>query len=82
MSVSEEYSSPTWFLDSDSPVVIELATRAVGDAKSDVDKAVRLYYAVRDGVRYDPYVMTLERERYRASTVAALPAAYCIQKSN
>jgi transglutaminase-like putative cysteine protease len=82
MSSPDEYLRPTWFLDSDSPRVVELATRAVGEAKTDIDKAVRLYYAVRDGVRYDPYAMTLEPRHYRASEVAALPAAYCIQKSN
>jgi transglutaminase-like putative cysteine protease len=82
MSVPDEYLRPTWFIDSDSPSIVELANRAVGDAKTDLDKAVRLYYAVRDGVRYDPYAMTLEPRHYRASEVAAMPAAYCIQKSN
>ena len=72
---------PTWFLDSDSAPVRELAERAVGDRASDIDKAVALYYAVRDGIRYDPYAMSADPHRYRASTVTTLPAAYCIQKS-
>ena len=72
---------PTWFLDSDSAPVRELAERAVGDRASDIDKAVALYYAIRDGIRYDPYAMSADPHRYRASTVATLPAAYCIQKS-
>ena len=35
---------------------------------SDRDKALRLYYAVRDGLRYDPYNTPMKREAYRAST--------------
>src|SRR4029077_7296996 len=72
---------PTWFIDSDAAPVREFAERAADDARTDVEKAVALYYAVRDGVRYDPYAISAERASYRASTVATLPAAYCIQKS-
>jgi transglutaminase-like putative cysteine protease len=75
------YLRPTWFVDSDSPRVREFAARAVGDRTGDIDKAVALYYAIRDGIRYDPYAMSADPQRYRASTVATLPAAYCIQKS-
>ncbi len=81
MTDLDPYLRPTWFIDSDAPVVRELAERAVEGAATDLEKAVRLYYAVRDGVRYDPYVMSHERESYRASIVAGLPAAYCIQKA-
>jgi transglutaminase-like putative cysteine protease len=75
------YLAPTWFLDADSPEVAAFALRAVGDATSDVDRAVRLHYAIRDGIRYDPYLSSHEPDRYRASTVAELPAAYCVQKA-
>lgn len=71
----------TWFVDSDAASVREFAERTVAGATSDVDRAVALYYAVRDGIRYDPYAMSAEPDDYRASTVVALPAAYCIQKS-
>lgn len=75
------YLAPTWFIDSDAPLIRERALEATRGRTNDLDKAVALYYAVRDGVRYDPYVMSHERERYRASVVAELPAAYCIQKA-
>ena len=78
----DPYLQPTWFIDSDAPPVREFAERGVGGAQGDVEKAVALYYAVRDGVRYDPYVIkVIDRESYRASTITTLPAAYCIQKS-
>ncbi len=75
------YLEPTWFLDSDSPETHAFATRAVGDAKSETDRAVRLYYAVRDGIWYSPYALTLDPKGYKASTVAASRSAFCVQKA-
>jgi transglutaminase-like putative cysteine protease len=76
------YLEPTRFLDCDRPPVREFADRAVASAPdADVDRAIALYYAVRDGIRYDPYAMSTDPELYRASVVAELPAAYCIQKA-
>ena len=42
---------------------------------------MRLFYLVRDGIRYDPYSITTDPGDYRASTVLAQPAAYCIPKA-
>jgi transglutaminase-like putative cysteine protease len=60
------YLAPTPFLDADHASVRRLAAEAKGGP---VERAVHLYYAVRDGLRYDPYSMTLERDTYRASSV-------------
>src|SRR5688572_19021855 len=75
-----EFLRPTPFLDSDHARVSTLAEREAG-AGSDRERAVRLYYAIRDGVRYDPYTMALREEEYRASRIAEMPAAYCTQKA-
>ncbi len=72
---------PTWFLDSDSPEVATFATQAVGDATDPADKAVNLFYAVRDGYRYDPYGMERGRAAFKASHVAGLDTAWCVTKS-
>jgi transglutaminase-like putative cysteine protease len=77
----EPYLRPTWFLDSDSPVVVRYAEEAIGDASTDREKTVRLFYRVRDGIRYNPYLWSVEREAYRASTIAEVPAAFCIPKA-
>jgi len=81
MSVLELYLQPTKFLDSDSRAVRDFAARATEGATGEIAKAVALYYAIRDGIRYDPYVMATDPEPYYASVVAGLPAAYCIQKA-
>lgn len=44
------------------------------------DNAIRLFYAVRDSIRYDPYAIRLEPETYRASYVLEAGRGYCVQK--
>ena len=42
---------------------------------------MRLYYAVRDGLRYDPYNTPMKREAYRASTTLGAGHGYCVNKA-
>ncbi|HKY78057.1 MAG TPA: transglutaminase-like domain-containing protein [Acidimicrobiia bacterium] len=70
------------FVDSDHPDVIAFAKEATAGATTDREKAVALFYAVRDGIRYDPYVISSEgSEAYLASTVLRDGVSYCIPKS-
>src|ERR1043166_6878812 len=70
------------FVDSDHPDVIAFATEATAGATTDREKAVALFYAVRDGIRYDPYVIASDDpETYRASTVVRAGVSYCTPKS-
>ncbi len=80
--VGPEYLKPTEFLDFNVPEVRQFAADAVGDAEDAVEMAVRLYYAVRDSIRYDPYRVDLERETYKASHLLEVKAGYCIPKAN
>jgi transglutaminase-like putative cysteine protease len=75
------YLSPAEYIDSDHPRVREKA-REIVDAKPDpVERARLLYRAVRDGIRYDPYVDFTDRETYRASSVLKAGHAYCVGKA-
>jgi transglutaminase-like putative cysteine protease len=47
---------PTRFIDSEDPKVIEYALSKTSSEKSDKQKVVDLYYAVRDEILYDPYI--------------------------
>ena len=76
-----EYLQSTRFLDSDSDAVRRFAQQAAGSETSDLGRAVRLFYAVRDGIRYDPFAMRLEPGIYVASHVLATKSAYCIPKA-
>lgn len=75
------YLKPTAYLDHDSPAVQAFVEEAVGDARTEADKAVRLFYAVRDGIRYDPYRISDDPTTYRASDILAKRAGFCVPKA-
>lgn len=81
MDIDPAWLAPTWFVDSDSDAVGRFVHDALGDATDERDKAVRLFLAVRDGFRYDPYVSTGDKADYRASSVAASSSNWCVPKS-
>src|SRR4051812_50218408 len=61
----------TPLVDSDHPAVHAFAHRH-GHGATPREQAVHLYYAVRDGVRYDPYRLDLSTAGMRASSVLSL----------
>lgn len=79
----EDCLAPTDFIDWTHPDVAALAEKVCREAAaaSERDKAVALFLAVRDGIRYDPYVVSLDPQMYRASRVAGQPVAFCIPKA-
>jgi transglutaminase-like putative cysteine protease len=81
MHVDPKWLAPTWFVDSDSDEVGAFAADAAGGATEPVDVAVRLFYAVRDGYRYDPYGTDFQPESFRASTVVGSTSNWCVPKS-
>ena len=81
ITVCSRWLQPTWFIDSDSEPVARFADAAAGAAKDPVEVARCLFYAVRDGIRYDPYGIAAEPEAYRASAVAQSERNWCIPKS-
>jgi transglutaminase-like putative cysteine protease len=78
----DEFLQPTKIIDCDHPEIRDFAMKTIGDASDAVDKAVRLYYAVRDGIWYDPYYPFFLPEHYRASTVLRGGRGFCIPKSS
>ena len=72
---------PTEFIDSDSPLVRAYADRIVADEEDPRERAVRLFYAVRDGLRYNPYSVSPERQAYRASHILGQKEGFCIPKA-
>lgn len=74
--------NPTAFIDSDHAAVREFAARHSHHADGDRDNAVSLYYAVRDGFRYDPYSIELTLRGLRASHVLATGRGWCVNKAN
>ncbi|HEV2548033.1 MAG TPA: transglutaminase domain-containing protein [Stellaceae bacterium] len=80
--VGEDCLRPGRFIDSDHPAVAAFAAEASGDASDPVASAVKLYYAVRDRILYDPYVPSGDPDTYRASAVLARGRGYCVGKAS
>src|SRR3954467_15759053 len=77
----QPYLASGAFVDSAHPAVVAYAKREAGDATSARDIAVRLYYAVRDGIRYDPYRIDLRPEGMTASRALEAGYGFCITKA-
>jgi transglutaminase-like putative cysteine protease len=80
---AEPYLSATDIIDSDHRAVREYAMAAVkgADTADPVATAVKLYYAVRDAIWYDPYLPFYRPEHYRASNVLKRGRAFCVGKA-
>jgi transglutaminase-like putative cysteine protease len=74
------YLTPTEIIDSNHPKIRNYADHIVGGSSDPVERAVLLYLAVRDGIRYDPYTPFHLPEHYRASAVLARGRSFCVPK--
>jgi transglutaminase-like putative cysteine protease len=80
MTPTDAHLAATALIDSDHPAVRAFAAEHARGATVR-DRAVALYYAVRDGFRYDPYRIDLSPEGMRASTVIAQGVGWCVPKA-
>jgi transglutaminase-like putative cysteine protease len=71
----------TPYIDSDHPAVIAFAREVTDGATTDRERASRLFAAVRERLRYDPYTVGMARAEYRASAQVGRDRAYCIPKA-
>ena len=77
-----QYLNPTDIVDSDHPTISAHAEKTINGSTDPVDKAVKIYYAVRDGIWYDPYYPFYLPEHYRASNVLKSGRGYCVCKAS
>jgi transglutaminase-like putative cysteine protease len=75
------YLAPTGIIDSTHPQVVAYTRRATAGTGDAVGQAVALFYAVRDGIRYDPYTPFFLPEHYRASRVIVRGRHFCVGKA-
>jgi transglutaminase-like putative cysteine protease len=69
------------FVESDAPPIVDFARACVGNAVAPVDMAVRLYYAIRDSVLYDPYQAYAHEDTYAARVALERGRGFCIAKA-
>lgn len=73
--------SPSPIVDSDHPSVIAFAQKHTDGVDDPRERAVKLYYAVRDGLRYDPYSIRLTVPGLRASATLEAGRGWCVPKA-
>lgn len=77
----EEYLQPAFYVDSDHPGIVELANSLVEESDTDKEKALKLYYYVRDAYFYDPYKIDLRDDALKASHLLSRDYGYCGEKA-
>ncbi len=85
MDELDPFLRPNEFVDSDHPDVVAFARKHSDPDADPVANAIRLYYAVRDGFRYNPWGVKTTREAFRASAVVKRrpeEGGHCIDKAN
>lgn len=80
-SINDIYIKPAEFIDSDSAGVKSFVRNIAGNSDNPTEKAVKLYYAVRDGFNYNPYDVDLSKEAMKASSLLRRNSGYCVEKA-
>lgn len=76
----KQYLEPTPFIDSGHAAIVAFS-RNHARGRSDLERAVSLYYAVRDEIRYNPFLDFSDPEVFRASSVLEANEGFCIGKA-
>ena len=77
----QKYLTATPFIDWDNQKIIEYARLVTRRDSSPVKRAISLFYAVRDDVRYDPYDVHLDLAHLKASYTLQVQRGYCVAKA-
>ncbi|MCE9599099.1 MAG: transglutaminase-like domain-containing protein [Spirochaetia bacterium] len=77
----EECIEPTEFLNFTHPAVQSWLIENLPEGLSVAEKLQHLYYKVRDGWRYNPYTVHLEREKCTIDFLLTQKHAYCTPKA-
>ena len=81
MQPDPSFLAPGHFVDSDHPEIIAFARDVCAGAATDRERAARLFRAVRERLRYDPYAFSLDPAELVASTLLHRERAFCIPKA-
>jgi transglutaminase-like putative cysteine protease len=77
----QQYLQPTEFLNFDDKTVQDFAEKHTVGATDEIEKAVKLYLAVRDGFQYNPYILDLRKSGLQASDLLTRNRGYCVEKA-
>ena len=76
-----DFLKATPMVDADHPAVAAYTARQIAGVRGDQARATALYYAVRDGIRYDGYALELTARGLSASHTLERGRGWCVSKA-
>jgi len=76
-----QYLSTARYVDSAHPRVVAFSEKHT-KGNGERERAISLYYAVRDEIRYNPFLDFASREVFRASAVLEAGQGFCVGKAS
>lgn len=76
-----KYLKPTYYFDFENELVQNLISEFKTNKLSDKEKTIGIYTKVRDNWKYDPYSISLSKEKYKSSHIAEKQSGNCVEKS-
>jgi transglutaminase-like putative cysteine protease len=76
-----EYLKATAAIEADHPLIKAKAAELTAGVAPDREKAVQLFYFVRDRIPYNLYMISMHPDDFRASFVLETGKGYCVQKA-
>jgi transglutaminase-like putative cysteine protease len=77
----ERYLRPTDLIDSDAELITKKAKELTQGVAGSARRAQKLFYFVRDSIKYNIYTPKDSSNDFRASTTLARGGGYCVQKA-
>ncbi len=81
MNDIEKYLRPSLTIDSDNESIRQKSADLTAGKETTEDKAISLFYWVRDDIKYDPLVPLEIFEDYRASKTLKRGEGFCVEKA-
>jgi len=79
--MSNRYLKHTYFLDYEAERIQQIISTFKAKNLPPKEQSIGIYNKIRDQWRYDPYHISLNKENYRASTIAKRSTGNCVEKS-
>ncbi len=75
------FSVPGEYIDSGHPAVVAYAREKTAGIDDPLKRSIALYRAIRDGIKYDPYLNYTDQANFRASSVLQAKKGFCVGKA-
>lgn len=75
------FLAPTFTIESTHDSIVACAKNITDGCTSDSERASKLFYFVRDSIRYNIFMTSVFEEDFRASRVLEWGKGYCVQKA-